>query len=492
MKKVIGIISGLILVIAATIMGPGCKKKSDSTTSSGAYALSIKTGAQTIKPGGNLAFEAVLVDKNGSVTTPSNITWTVSGAGGASIGGFSGNTFTSTGTGYGTVTASVTVSGTTYTASTPIGIYTPTVFAVVPSAVIWSTGAGNIPLTPVYIGTGTTTYTYTSSDASVASVDGSGSITLNKAGSCVITVTASGLTGSPAVEVPVLVVGAINTSLPIARVEVSPNGHEMFRGDNFTFTTKAYDGSGNVKSGTASWAIQDPSIATIDQNGKVTAVSLGKTIVTATVSGITGQAEVDVLPDTAIIVAPFWATIAPSGTKQLVATTYKVDHSTMALSAIGNPAISWSVLTYGLPIFDIATVDGTGLVTMRSSATFGLSTVVMAQNSSPTIEPGVAMILVGAACDCGVTTPANTANITGVPATLNLSMTSSPTYAIHANAVDASGNTLSGAVINYCSDNIAACTVGSDGTIVASGIGTSVVTVCDGTIQKTINVTVAF
>ncbi len=495
MKKTIFIFFALVVIAGISWMG--CKKSSSSSSNS-SVALVIQTGAQSVAPGASIPFTAVLLDKSGNVTTPSSVTWTVTGTGGASIGSFSGSVFTGNGVGDGTITATVNVNGTNLTASIPIGVYTPSVFAVVPSAVIWTTGAGTIQLTPVYIGTGSTTYTYSSSDASIASVDASGNITFNKNGQCLITVTAGGLTGTPAVSVPVMVVGMPNSSLPVMRVAVTPVAPQMFRGDNTTLTAKAYDMSGNVvTSSTFAWASQDASIATVDQSGKVTAVKLGRTIITATASGITGQAEVDVLPDTAIIVTPYWATVAAGGTQQFTDTVYAVNHTTKALTPIsGFSAFTWMMPTFGIPavdsIFDIATVSSTGLVTMKTSAMAGVSSFVMAAPTSPTIAPGVALLTVaiGSPCSCGTTYP-GVVNITGVPtSTVNLSIMGTGSYQINAQPVDASSNVVSGATLTFCSNSSTVCSVDASGLITATSPGTAVITVCNGTVTKSINVNV--
>lgn len=474
-----------------------CSKSSSNSSnpSSSAVALSIQTGAQSIAPNGNVSYNAVLVDSKGNTSPATGVSWSVSGSGGSSIGSFSGNVLTGTGIGYGTVTASVQANGKTLTASVPVGVYGLSLFSVVPSAVIWSTNAGSIALTPYYIGTGSTTYTYSSSDATVASVDASGNITFNKAGECAITVTASGLSGSPSVVVPVLVVGTPTVSLPVVRVAVTPNAPEMFRGDNTNLTAKAYDGGGNVVSNsTFSWSSQDASVATVDQTGKVTAMKLGKTIITATASGISGQAEVAVLPDTAVIVTPIMATVAAGGTQQFTDTVYTVNHTTRALTAIpGYSGITWAIPSYGVPVidslFNVGTVSSTGLVSVKSSATPGMVSFVLATPSSPSIAPGVGMIMVAVAssCDCGSLT-AGVTTITGLPtSTVNLSLTGTSTYNIVAQT------NISGAPLHYCSNSSTVCTVdASSGVVTAVGPGNAVITVCNGTVQATFNVSVTF
>ena len=485
MKK-LAIAATVLLTSISSLMWQSCKKESNNSGGSGDAVLSITTGARSIEPGKTVSYEAVVVDTKGNVTPATSVSWSVSN----SLGSFSGGVFTPSTSGNGTVTASAVVNGKTLTAQVPVGVYLPAVFAVLPSAIIWSTNAGTIQLQPVYLGTGTvSSYSYSSSNSSVASVDASGNISFNASGECLITVTANGLSENNKVYVPVLVIGMPTVSLPVVRVSVNPSGKELFRTETATFTAKAYNSSNAEVSGTTfTWTSQDPGVASVDATGKVTAISLGKTIITATASGITGQAEVDVLPDSLILVTPLMASIAPGGTKQFNAQAYSVNHSSHALTAISMPAgLTWEIPTTGIPIFDIASVSSTGLVTMNTSATFGLSTVVVAHVSSPTIDAGVALLMVSD-CNCGTTTPGVDHIIVATGSTLTAPITGGP-VTVNAQAVDASNNPVSGATINLCSDNISVCTVSGD-SIVPVGPGTAIVTVCNGGVSTTITVTV--
>lgn len=477
----------LVLSAVTTVFWQSCKKKDNGSGSSSDAVLMITTGARTVEPGNTIAYSAVVVDSKGNSTPATGVTWSVTN----SLGSFSGNVFTPSSSGSGTINASATVNGQTLTAKVSVGVYLPAVFTVLPSAIVWTTNAGNIPLNPVYLGTGTvTSYSYSSSNSSIASVDGSGNVSFNATGECIITVTANGLSGNNTVYVPVLVVGMPPVTLPIVRVAVNPAGKEMFRGENFTFAAHAFNSSNTEVTGTTfTWASQDAGIASVDGTGKVTANSLGKTIITATASGVTGQAEVEVLPDSLLIVTPIMASIAPGGTKQFTAQAYTVNHTSHALTAISMPAgLTWEVPVTGISIFDIATVNSTGLVTMNSSAMMGLSSVVVAHVSSPTIGEGGALIMVSD-CDCGTTTP-GVDHINVTSSTMSISFMGGPVSA-NATAVDASNNPVSGATIHLCSDNTAVCTVdNSTGSIVPVSPGTAVITVCNGGISTTITVTV--
>jgi hypothetical protein len=490
MKKTIAIL-GIALTAVFTTTWQSCKKKTNDNNNnvsiSTPAALSIQSGARTIEPGSSMTYDAVLVDSKGNTSAATGVTWSVNN----SLGKFNGGLFTPSGSGSGTITATAVVDGKTLTAQVAVGVYLPAVFTVVPSAIVWTTNAGTIPLTTVYLGTGTvSSYSYASNNTSIASVDGSGNVTFNGTGECIITVTANGLSGNNKVYIPVLVVGMPTATLPVVRVAVNPAGAEMFRGETASFSAKAYNSSNGEVSATFTWASQDPGVATIDATGKVTAVKLGKTIITATASGITGQAEVDVLPDTAIIVTPIMASIAPNGTKKFTAQAYAVNHSNRTLNAITMPAgLKWTIPTTGIPIFDIASVNDTGLVTMNSSATVGLSTVVVASVSSLTVAEGAGLVMVSD-CNCGTTTPGVSRIDVTSGTNLNLKVGGMP-LTVTAQAVDAGNNAVPGATLMFCSDNMAVCTVdASSNTIIPTGVGTAVVTICNGGVQTTITVNV--
>jgi hypothetical protein len=485
----------LALVVMGVLLAIGCKKKDDNNNNNNnnggasASALVIRTGAKTISPDEKITYEAVVVDSKGNATPASSVTWSVSN----SLGSFSGGVFTPSKSGEGVISASTNVNGKTLTAKVPVGVYLPAVFSVVPSAIIWTTNAGTIPLTSVYLGTGTVTgYSYASSNTGIASVDASGNVSFNATGECVITVTANGISGNNKVYVPVLVVGMPSEPLPIVRVAVNPAGKELFRNETAAFTAKAYNSSNAEATATFTWASQDPSIATVDANGNVTAKALGKTIITATASGISGQAEVNVMPDTTIIVTPIMASISPGATKQFSAQAYAINHSTKALSPISMPpGLTWEVPTTGISMFDIATVNSSGLVTMNSSAMMGMSTVVIAHVNSPTIEEGAGLVMVSD-CNCGAGTPGvHHINVTG-GTTLNISLMGGP-VTLNAQAVDASNAPVAGATLSLCTDNMSVCNVNaSDMTIIPSGPGTAIITICNGSVSTQITVNVTF
>ncbi|MBP6721636.1 MAG: hypothetical protein KA239_04905, partial [Bacteroidia bacterium] len=154
----------LIALLLTGALFTGCKKDKDPTDQD--KVLVISNGAQSMKPDGSLTYSAKFVSADGTVSPANGVSWSTSEASVATVS--AGGVVAVAGVGTVTVTATVTEDGETYTASVPLGIAAPTVFAVVPSAIIWE-ASGSIQLETFYLGTATPTYTFSSSNTAVAS-----------------------------------------------------------------------------------------------------------------------------------------------------------------------------------------------------------------------------------------------------------------------------------------------------------------------------------
>ena len=114
--------------------------------------------------------------------------------------------------------------------------------------------------------------TWTSSDTQVASVDGWGRVYGVAPGNCVITVkTAAGYTATCNVTVN-----------PIIETEISIEPAELTVYYDEYETLTATVGPSNASYKTVTWSSADPSIASVDETGKVKGVDLGSTTITAT------------------------------------------------------------------------------------------------------------------------------------------------------------------------------------------------------------------
>ncbi len=490
--------SVLMLAFFAVFVGSllsSCKKEDpsdddDDDDDKKAYVLIIENGAQKITPDQSLTYKSVLVDEQGHSESATGVTWTSSATSIATIS--DGGAVSVVAQGMVTVKAQVTFDGVTYTAEAPLGIYAPALFTVAPAAILYEVG-GDLQLEAIHLslsGVNEPTCSYQTSDASVASVSSAGLVTFNKIGSCVITVTATNLDGSPQCFVPVTVIGPIAVELPVIRVEVTPSVADLFRNETAQLSATAYNFDGDLVTGkTATWHSADEAVVTVNASGLVTPVNPGETSVFATINGIMGQAFLTVNPDTMVVVEPFRTSIAAGATKQFTAKAYHLTRTNA--TEIPGIAFDWMIPTYGFSMFDIATVSNTGLVSMKNDAMAGMMTMVVATVNGKPETGGAASIIAAIAdeCDCGDDNP-TVASISVNQNTFNLNLMTSPSANIIASALDSNGNTVSNAQIVFCSDNISCASVDSDGTIMAVGDGTANIKLCVGSISKTITINV--
>ena len=118
------------------------------------------------------------------------------------------------------------------------------------------------------------TVTWTSSDESVATVDQDGYInTTSKTGDAVITATYEYL-GTIYSDSCI-----VSVKVPVESMKMSKKHIELTVGESFTLETKISPKKATIQ--TVTWYSENEDIATVDENGVVTAVSAGKVIVYA-------------------------------------------------------------------------------------------------------------------------------------------------------------------------------------------------------------------
>jgi len=477
----------ILLFAFITLISLGCSKEAKDTnggsSNSADKILLIENGSQSIAPNESIEYKAVLVDKEGNTSVPKGVVWTSSNTNICTIVPSGVISVKSTGTV--TINAKVSEGGQEYTATVPLGIQAPSVFAVAPSAIIWNEN-DNIQLESIYFSTNPTkpSYTYSSDNSAVATVSASGLVSTKSAGSCILTVTANNLDGSPSVLVPVLVVGTPKVVLPIVNIKVSPPSKDLFKNETQQLNAEAFDVDGNNVTAAFTWKSMNENIVMVSANGLVTPVRSGRTYVQASTKGIIGQAEIIVNPDTMIIVDPFYTSIPQNGSFQFKAETYLLTRTNMTPLNISQ--YKWIVPTYGLSVFDIGTVDDNGLVSIKSNGMPGMTGTLLAQDLNDESLMGAASFVVGlpSDCDCGMgnsdvasievsnSTPINT-SLFGGSVQLNVV------------AKDKDGNVVNDPQLVFCSGNELVATVDSDGEIFVSGIGSAKITICSGSYAKT-------
>ena len=140
---------------------------------------------------------------------------------------------------------------------------------------------------------------WSSSNPSVATVDNTGKVTAVAAGTAIITAMAndgSEVSASCVVTVEKKVVA-------VSKISLSQTAATLIEGEDLTLTAMVTPDDAADKS--ISWSSSNPSVATVDNTGKVTAVAAGTAIITATAndgSGVSASCEVTVTKPTYVII----------------------------------------------------------------------------------------------------------------------------------------------------------------------------------------------
>ncbi|WP_394749128.1 Ig-like domain-containing protein [Spongiimicrobium salis] len=266
--------------------------------------------------------------------------------------------------------------------------------------------------------------TWSSSNPAIASIDTNGRVTALAPGSTIITGTA---TANPTLFSSITF-AILSPSIPVTGITVSPDNLSLEIGDIGIFNTIIQPA--NASNQNVNWISGNTGIATVDQNGNVTAVSEGVTSITAisaengtiTDSGtvtVTGA----VIPVTGITVIPQDLTLGIGDVDSFNATITPANAT--------NPAVNWISGNT-----NIVTVDQNGNVTAVSEGNTSV-TAISVEN--------------GAITDSGnVTVTAASIPVTGIrvsPNSLILEIGDADTFSaeiIPANATNQNVNWISG------------------------------------------------
>ena len=195
------------------------------------------------------------------------------------------------------------------------------------------------------------TVTWSSNQPSRATVNGSGLVTAVGAGAGAVTITATseGQSGTASVTV---------STVPVATVSVAPASLSLTVGQTGQLTATLRDAAGTVLTGrTVTWSSNQPSRATVNGSGLVTAVGAGAgaATITATSEGQSGTASVTVTlaPVATVSVTPVSPSVSVGQTVQLTAT----------LRDAAGTVLTGRTVTWSSNQLSRATVNGSGLVT---------------------------------------------------------------------------------------------------------------------------------
>lgn len=132
------------------------------------------------------------------------------------------------------------------------------------------------------------TVTWSSSDETVASVDQRGKVIALEVGKAVITATAGDCSATCSLKVESDIVVAVSVTL-------NKNSLTLAEGESETLVATVRPS--NTTDKTVVWSSSDETVATVDQNGKVTGLVRGSAVITATSGDVSGECAVTVAPN---------------------------------------------------------------------------------------------------------------------------------------------------------------------------------------------------
>lgn len=207
--------------------------------------------------------------------------------------------------------------------------------------------------------------TWSSSQTAIVAVD-SGVLTAKAPGIATITVTSADGRVSAQCKVTV--------TQPVTGVSLDKSRLTMYVGDKEQLTATVKPS--NATNQTVKWSTGDSAIATVDENGEVTAKAIGKTTIKVTASGgYTATCEIEVLPAlikvTGVELNQSDATMNVGDTLQLVATV-KPENAT-------NDKVTWSTSDEA-----VATVDENGTIVAKKPGTAMIKVTTVEGNFTAT------------------------------------------------------------------------------------------------------------
>jgi uncharacterized protein YjdB len=296
-----------------------------------------------------------------------------------------------------------------------------------------------------------------SSDPSVASVSGSGVVTLKRRGTATVTAIADGVTASDGVEV---------SGPPVASVSVTPGNTLIQAGGSVQLVAVPLDATGAADSGgTIGWSSSNSGIASVSTNGLVQAIAVGTATITASVGGVSGTSTIKVTSS-----APSVATVAVSpATSQLY--PGRIEQLTATLRDSAGHVVSGFTVTWSSSSNGVASVSSTGVVTANAPGSTSITASAGGQSGSATVS---------------VVTPV-AASISISPTSVTLSPGQS--QQLTAAPRDANGGLVS-VPVTWSTSASGVASISSAGVVTANGTGTATITAKAGSVSATADVTV--
>lgn len=358
-----------------------------------ATSVVVTPSPLSLSVGGTQLLSAVVSDGSGATMGSASLIWKSSNPAVASVS--VNGTVTAITAGNATITA--TADGASGTAAVTVTSLAPSAATVTvsPTPVSLEVGGTQALAAVVRDASGGTmanaAVSWRSSDATVATVSGSGMVTAIAAGSATITASSGSVSGSAAITVA--------ASPPVAAsVTITPSSLSLAVGGSRTLAAAVRDGSGSVVGGAiVNWKSSNTAVAAVSASGVVTAMAPGSATITATSGGVSGTSAVSVgvaEPEPAsVALVPSAVTLRVGVTEALRATVRDASGT-----VIGGTTMVWETSNAA-----VATVSSTGIVAAVSagSATITVTTGTVSANALVTVIVPVRETVVKQATDIG-------------------------------------------------------------------------------------------
>ena len=298
--------------------------------------------------------------------------------------------------------------------------------------------------------------TWTSTGSTVATVDGSGLVTAAANGVATITATAG----------MVSAMATVTVAQVVSTVTVTPAADTVVEADTLRLSAVAADANGHEVGGTlVRWTSADTLVAVVNALALVRGVKAGVAVVEAsTASGVTGRAEIVVVPPVPSAVSVSPDTVAFEALGAMAVLTAAV--SDQAGRLMEGVAVSWTAGDTA-----IAVVDSAGVVTAAAEGETAITATAGAASGSAAVT--VAQVVGSVA----VTPAADTVEL-------------GDTLRLSAEAFDGNGHRVAGARFDWRSSDTAVARVDQAGLMRGSGEGTAAITATAGDASAEVEIAV--